>query len=501
MPETPPVPPLKIFLSYSHQDEELCKQFLEHLSQLEREGLIAPWSDQLITAGEDWAGAINENLNAAHVIILLVSRGFLASKYCNDVEMDRAMERDRKGEARVIPLILRPCDWKTSRFGRLQAMPKGARPVVDWKTRDHGFLDAVERLRRLIQQICNPSLPPVRIAQTAVRLHPWRWAGVLVLASMLLAGWWMLSNSQRYLKQATGLLNVGRYADARPALEKTTKWNPLSRTARCGLAAVEVDALRPDRVQFELRLGEATLQYPQCAYLKVLSGDQKYLSDDRAGALAEYQEAVKREPGLAEAYFDIGRILEVEANPDGALKFYEKAAELSRTPYYHNNLADLYFRRGDYDKAIEQYGQVANFPLAALETAKIYRLQHKLEAAAERAEDAIRWLKDPNVQTAEQPHAWALEVSPEEQVRLVQLEEKQCYAELELALTQFLQGDENEAASKVRTTIGKSGRCRSRQWELTGILSWELHRLGGEVPQLRKGCNEFAAKYLGVSTN
>ena len=162
MPQARPVPPLKVFLSYSHQDDELCRQFLEHLSQLEREGLIVPWSDQLLTAGEDWDGTINENLDSAHLIVLLVSRGFLASKYCNDVEMDRAMERDQKGEARVVPLILRPCDWKTSRFGRLQALPMRGKPVVDWKTRDHGFLDAVEGLRRLIQQICNPAPVPVR---------------------------------------------------------------------------------------------------------------------------------------------------------------------------------------------------------------------------------------------------------------------------------------------------------------------------------------------------
>ena len=96
MPETSLVPPLRVFLSYSHRDEELCERFLVHLSQLKREGLIAPWSDRLIAAGTDWAGAIDENLNSAHVIILLVSPDFLASDYCNDVEMDRAMERDQK---------------------------------------------------------------------------------------------------------------------------------------------------------------------------------------------------------------------------------------------------------------------------------------------------------------------------------------------------------------------------------------------------------------------
>lgn len=313
MPKDRPTPPLRIFLSYSHQDEELCKQFLEHLAELEREGLIASWSDQVLVAGEDWAGTINENLNSAYIIILLVSRGFLASKYCNDIEMHRAMERDQRGEARVVPLILRPCDWKKAPFGRLQVLPKNGKPVVDWNTRDHGFLNAVEGLRRLIPEICNPAPAPIRVIQTVVRRHLWRWAGVCILALAAIAfalGW---SNSQSSLKKGTDLLNVALYADARPYLEQAKKWNPLSRAAGCGLAAVELDVLRPNRVRFEQLLADANQQYPQCAYLRVLSGDQKYITGDRKGALAAYQEAVKREPGLAEAYFNIGRIMELEA--------------------------------------------------------------------------------------------------------------------------------------------------------------------------------------------
>jgi Flp pilus assembly protein TadD len=108
----------------------------------------------------------------------------------------------------------------------------------------------------------------------------------------------------------------------------------------------------------------------------VLAGDQKYRRGDREGALAEYREAVRREPNIAEAHFDIGRILDLEGNPDAALPEYMTAAKLSPgTPRYRNNLADLYFRHEDYDQAIEEYGRIEQFPLAALETGKIYRLR------------------------------------------------------------------------------------------------------------------------------
>jgi tetratricopeptide (TPR) repeat protein len=495
MRQARPVPPLKVFLSYSHQDDELCKQFLEHLSQLEREGLIVPWSDQLLTAGEDWDGSINENLDSTHVIILLVSRGFVASKYCNDVEMDRAMERDQKGEARVVPLILRPCDWKTSRFGRLQALPKRGKPVVDWKTRDHGFLDAVEGLRRLIQQISNPAPAPVRVVEARVRRNPWAWAIGTLLAVALLAGWWSWSKSQRHLKEGTDLLNVGLYAEARAPLQQAKVFNPFSRAAGCGLEAADLDAIRDDRARFEQGLREANSAYPHCAYLKLLAGDQKYRMGDRQGAFAEYQEAAKREPEVAEAYFDMGRILDVEGNAEAALEQYRKAAQLSAgTPRYQNNLADLYFRENDYDKAIEAYGQVAEFPLSALAAAKIYRLQGKLEDAAGREQDAIRWLGEPRVQLAEDPNAWAFETSPTREVRLGPINEKQCYAELELAVTEFLwRGDENATASAVSAGFGK---CASRQEEVKAILQWELRRLGSEVPQYTQRSDRFTEKFL-----
>lgn len=507
MDEARPVPPLRIFVSYSHKDDKMCERFLDHLSELKREGLIAPWSDRLITPGSEWAGAIDENLNSAHIIVLLVSPDFLASDYSNDVEMDRAMERHQKGEAQVVPLILKPCDWKTSRFAKLQAIPARGKPVVDWRTRDHGFEDAVSRLRRMIHDICTPPPLPIRVVRSAVGRHPWRWSIGTAVAVALLAGSWLWSKSSGYLKQGTDLLNVGRYQAALPYFQQARKWNPFSRAAGCGSAAVELDAARSHQVTFEQRLGEAARQFPHCAYLKVLSGDFKYANGDRQGAFADYQEAVKREPRLAEAYFDMGRILDVEGSPDEALEPYKKAAELSKTtPAYHNNLADLYFRRQEYDKAIEEYGKVANFPFSALQAAKIYRLQQNLDDASGREEDAIRCLKDlaqclpeTDQQQAEQTQAWAFDVSPTQQVRLTQVEEKQCYAELESALTEYLKGNEGVAATTVPAAIGGVGKCHSRRRELSNILKWELRRLGSEVSKFTNASDAFATRYLDSS--
>ena len=284
--------------------------------------------------------------------------------------------------------------------------------------------------------------------------------------------WWLWSNSQRYLKDGTDLLNVGLYAEAKPELQQAKKLNPFSRRAGCGLEAIELDAMRSQRAQFEQRLNEANRDYPRCAYLTVLAGDQKFLNRNREGALADYQEAVEREPQLAEAYFDMGRILDLEGNPDAALPQYLRAAQLSPgTSRYHNNLADLYFRQGDYDKAIEEYGQVVEFPLSALEAAKIFRLQGKLEDALGREQDAIRWLKEPSVQAGEAQRAWAIDVSPDHQVRLSRLDEKESYPTSSWQQRSFLlTATMTRRLSAVRTALGKSS---SRQTELTAILDWD----------------------------
>jgi hypothetical protein len=123
---------IAVFLSYSHADEKLRKKLVNHLSQLRNEGLIRDWHDRVIGAGTEWEGQIQEHLNSAQIILLLVSSEFLASPYIRGVEVKRALERHEAGEARVIPVILRSCDWQSAPFGRLQALPTDGKPVTKW---------------------------------------------------------------------------------------------------------------------------------------------------------------------------------------------------------------------------------------------------------------------------------------------------------------------------------------------------------------------------------
>jgi internalin A len=138
-----------LFYSYSHKDEGLRDELDTHLKLLQRQGVISIWHDRKILAGEEWKDSINSNLDNADIILLLISADFVASDYCYEKEMKRAMERQESEQARVIPVILRACDWNSAPFGKLQALPKDAKPVTRWPDRDEAWNDVALGIRRM----------------------------------------------------------------------------------------------------------------------------------------------------------------------------------------------------------------------------------------------------------------------------------------------------------------------------------------------------------------
>lgn len=144
---------IEVFFSYSHRDEDLMKELIKHLSILKRQGVIQAWHDRQITAGTEWEGQIDQHLNSAQIILLLISPDFMASDYCYDIELTRAMERHQSKTACVIPVILRPVDWKGASFGKLQSLPKDAKPITSWTNQDEAFLNVAQGIRQAIEQM------------------------------------------------------------------------------------------------------------------------------------------------------------------------------------------------------------------------------------------------------------------------------------------------------------------------------------------------------------
>lgn len=142
-----------LFFSYSHKDEALRDELETHLAGLKRSGAIDSWHDRKILAGDVLDGAIDSKMESADVILLLVSPDFLASHYCYDVEVMKAMMLHEAGRARVIPVILRPCDWAhDTPFKKLLAAPTDGRPITKWADRDEAFLDVVKQIRSALAE-------------------------------------------------------------------------------------------------------------------------------------------------------------------------------------------------------------------------------------------------------------------------------------------------------------------------------------------------------------
>jgi hypothetical protein len=141
-----------IFFSYSHKDEVYRNELEAHLALLKHEGLVEGWHDRRIVAGDAIDDAIFSQLETANIILLLVSSDFINSPYCYSREMARAMERHQAGQARVIPVILRHCDWSRAPFGKLLAAPRDGKPVSSWPDRDEALADVARQVRQAVEE-------------------------------------------------------------------------------------------------------------------------------------------------------------------------------------------------------------------------------------------------------------------------------------------------------------------------------------------------------------
>ena len=142
--------PILVFVCYAHEDEAYRARLQKSLRLMERKGLVATWHDRKILPGSEWEEEIDEALEKARLILLLISADFFASDYCWGREMARALERHGAGEARVIPIVVRACPWEDSPIAGLQVLPTGGKPVASWPLEDEAWLDVSTGLRRAI---------------------------------------------------------------------------------------------------------------------------------------------------------------------------------------------------------------------------------------------------------------------------------------------------------------------------------------------------------------
>ena len=143
-------PQLKLFLSYSHRDEKAIQELRKDLKLMERNGLIRPWSDHALTAGEPWEARILQELNEADIIVCQLSRDFLASDFCVLKELETAIQRKQRGEAELFAYVLKDCGWKeVPNLSKFQILPS---PLPD-RNRDKYWRTVAEELQKTITKL------------------------------------------------------------------------------------------------------------------------------------------------------------------------------------------------------------------------------------------------------------------------------------------------------------------------------------------------------------
>lgn len=144
---------INVVFCAAREDEDLRLRLEQQLSALKHQDLIDLWHEQNVRPGADRREEIDRHLKTAHVVLLLISPDFMASDYCFSTELTRMMERHMRGEALMIPIILRPVHWQEAPFGNLQALPANAHPVTAWDDPDEALFNVVTGLRNTIREL------------------------------------------------------------------------------------------------------------------------------------------------------------------------------------------------------------------------------------------------------------------------------------------------------------------------------------------------------------
>lgn len=141
---------IKLFISYSHTDENEVKEFIKFLSPLKENNLIQEWYDRKIIAGDDFQDTIDNNLENADIICLFISANFLDSAACRK-ERDKSFELNKNNNIPVIPIILSDCGWlDDKKLNPKLALPIDGKPISNFQNKPKCWMEVYEGLKSVV---------------------------------------------------------------------------------------------------------------------------------------------------------------------------------------------------------------------------------------------------------------------------------------------------------------------------------------------------------------
>ena len=153
---------IRLFYSYSHKDEKYREKLEIHLATLRNNKLIDGWHDRKIDAGDDWDEEIERNMTRSHIILLLFSPDFIASKACQK-EVETALRLKKEKGIIFIPIILRECSWRNiDGISNIQALPKNGKAIKTWSDQDKAWASVYEGIKKKVEKIRDSIKPKIK---------------------------------------------------------------------------------------------------------------------------------------------------------------------------------------------------------------------------------------------------------------------------------------------------------------------------------------------------
>ncbi|MDD5410554.1 MAG: tetratricopeptide repeat protein [Methylobacter sp.] len=280
--------------------------------------------------------------------------------------------------------------------------------------------------------------------------------------------------SKQLIVQGENALNIGHYDDAIRIFEEELKINPQNQQAAWDLKKAQARETSPYPA-FKQTLDSLYQQNPNDAHVNLFLGEFYAANHEWDLAIAHYEHAIKLNPRLAEAYFDLSVLYDQQGYLNDAKVEILKAIAISSTPKYRNSLATIYFKQKRYEEAIREYGKNLDYPLSALQSAKIYLHLDFLSQALSHQRQAILWLENETVMNrSENQEPWYFDITPEKRTELVKLDEKKGYAYFCLSVSMYLQGNTEGAENEVKKMRDLNV---ANQTDINNILKADLDAL------------------------
>lgn len=470
---------MHVFVSYASEDFQQAEEIALALRGDHHEVFF---DESRLEGGENYHRVIREEIGKTDLLVFLISPDSVLKGAYSLTELRFAEDRWPSGWGYVLPVMIKPTD--------LARVPAYLKAVTIFKPEGNAAAEVAAHIAGW-----PPPGPggaaekgterPAGPGSAGEEHRPPRKSRVVAAAVALIAiagGVLALARERTLIANGEQQLNIGRYEDAHETFAEALRLNPLSRRAAWGREIARLKLESGDPVSFERGLRALHQRRPTDPYVQLLLGD--LLADDEPGnAERHYRAAVAAVPGLAEAYFGLGVLLDRTGRSSEAEQAYRAAIESSgEKPTYRNNLGYVLAKQGKYDEALAEYGKVkANCPQTALETARVLWFKGNLPRAAQFQERAIETLDRPDVMALpENGEPWYFEAGSDG-VSLATPQEKRCISLLSLAATRCLLEDA-EAARRHRDAA--RGACGSRWLDLKDVLAHDLKQLGDVQPQL-----------------